>query len=113
MPFLIPVLLILLFGLLAVPFAVAFLIGVVKKQRWLKWIGGVGAVGILLVTVSLLGLFFYGTSGKQAVSFQGGTLCAKAPLVRTALQNSGGTPPCGGTFSTRMLVPSASVDAIE
>jgi hypothetical protein len=46
-----------------------------------------------------LGLFFYGKTGQQAVPFQGGILCAKAPLVRTALQNSGGAQPCGGTFS--------------
>jgi hypothetical protein len=54
------------------------------------------------------GLFFYGTSGQQAVPFQGGTLCTKAPLVRTPLQSSGGTPPCGGTFSLDFNVYVAS-----
>jgi hypothetical protein len=44
------------------------------------------------------GFFFYSTSGQQAVSFHGGMLCAKPPLMRTPLQTSGGTPPCGGTF---------------
>jgi hypothetical protein len=45
------------------------------------------------------GLFFYGKSGKQASPFQGGYLCAKAPLVRTPLQNSGGAAACSGTFA--------------
>ncbi|HVS10086.1 MAG TPA: hypothetical protein VMS76_09450, partial [Planctomycetota bacterium] len=45
------------------------------------------------------GIFFYGTSGKQAVAFQGGTLCVKGPLVRTALQDSGGVAPCSGSYS--------------
>jgi len=45
------------------------------------------------------GVLFYGKSGAAAVPFQGGTLCAKAPLVRTTLQLSGGTPPCGGAFA--------------
>jgi hypothetical protein len=44
------------------------------------------------------GLYFYGKSGPSNVPFQGGTLCAQLPLVRTMLQNSGGTAPCGGTF---------------
>ena len=30
---------------------------------------------------------------------QGGYLCVLAPAKRTGLQNSGGTPPCGGSFS--------------
>jgi hypothetical protein len=44
------------------------------------------------------GVHFYSKSGPISVSFQGGTLCAQAPLVRTMLQNSGGMPPCGGSF---------------
>jgi hypothetical protein len=56
----------------------------------------IGATNIL---DNKFGLFFYGKMGQQAVPFQGGTLCANAPLVRTALQNSGGTAPCGGMFS--------------
>jgi hypothetical protein len=46
-----------------------------------------------------LGLFFYGTSGKQSVAFQGGTLCANLPLTRTALQHSGGSASCSGSYS--------------
>ncbi|MCK6446545.1 MAG: FG-GAP repeat protein [Planctomycetes bacterium] len=49
------------------------------------------------------GLFFYGTSGEQAVAFQGGWLCAKPPHKRIALQNSGGNPPpgdCSGAYTT-------------
>ncbi len=47
------------------------------------------------------GLFFYSTTGKQAVAFQGGTLCIKLPTKRTALQGSGGNAPpndCSGSF---------------
>lgn len=48
------------------------------------------------------GLFFYGTTGPAAIPFQGGTLCAAPPIRRTAVQNSGGTPPpaldCSGTY---------------
>ncbi|MCE9593276.1 MAG: hypothetical protein K8S98_03685 [Planctomycetes bacterium] len=49
------------------------------------------------------GLFFYGTTGQQAVPFQGGTLCIKPPIKRTSVQNSGGNPSpandCTGTYS--------------
>jgi len=49
------------------------------------------------------GLLFYGTSGRAAIPFMGGILCVNPPLVRTALQSSGGTPPpvsnCSGTYS--------------
>ncbi|MBI5433669.1 MAG: hypothetical protein HZA52_12635 [Planctomycetes bacterium] len=48
------------------------------------------------------GLFFYSQHGKQAVPFQGGTLCVKAPLKRTSVQSSGGNPPpndCSGAFA--------------
>jgi hypothetical protein len=44
------------------------------------------------------GLYFYSKSGASNAPFQGGTLCAQPPLVRTMLQNSGGTAPCGGAF---------------
>jgi hypothetical protein len=78
----------------------------------------IGATNILNAK---FGLFFYGKSGQQAVPFQGGTLCAKAPLIRTSLQTSGGTPPCGGTFNMDFnayiasgkdpgLVPGTAVD---
>jgi hypothetical protein len=41
------------------------------------------------------GLLFYGYDSLE-VPFQGGTLCVKAPTVRTPVQNSGGgaTPSC-------------------
>jgi hypothetical protein len=42
------------------------------------------------------GLLFYSTSGPASAPFFGGTLCAHSPLKRTPVQNSGGTPPCGG-----------------
>ncbi|HVS17470.1 MAG TPA: hypothetical protein VMT18_02635, partial [Planctomycetota bacterium] len=44
------------------------------------------------------GLYFYSKGGPNNVPFQGGFLCAQPPLVRTMLQNSGGTTPCGGMF---------------
>ncbi|MBI5434027.1 MAG: VCBS repeat-containing protein [Planctomycetes bacterium] len=47
------------------------------------------------------GLFFYGTSGQVAAAFQGGTLCVKGPITRTALQNSGGNlapTDCSGSY---------------
>jgi ribosomal protein L14 len=45
------------------------------------------------------GIFFYGTSGKVSAPFLGGTLCVQRPLVRTALQHSGGSAPCSGGLS--------------
>jgi hypothetical protein len=52
------------------------------------------------------GLLFYGVSGQQAVPFQGGTLCVKAPIKRTPAVNSGGTLPpandCSGVYSIDM-----------
>ncbi|HVS19814.1 MAG TPA: choice-of-anchor B family protein, partial [Planctomycetota bacterium] len=47
------------------------------------------------------GLLFYAQS-PGAAPFHGGTLCVGSPLVRTALQNSGGSPPasdCSGTYA--------------
>ncbi len=46
------------------------------------------------------GLLFYGFQ-EQAVPFHNGWLCVKPPIVRTAVQSSGGNPPppdCSGTF---------------
>ncbi len=37
------------------------------------------------------GLFFYGVHGRNAAPFFGGTLCVKAPLVRTGLQSTAGS----------------------
>ena len=45
------------------------------------------------------GLYFYSKTGANNAPFQGGTLCGIAPLVRTPVQNSGGTPPCGGAYT--------------
>jgi len=46
-----------------------------------------------------LGLYFYSKTGANNAPFQGGTLCGTAPLVRTPVQNSGGTSPCGGAYT--------------
>jgi hypothetical protein len=59
--------------------------------------------GFVVTTINELndkfGLYFYSKSGPTNVAFQGGLLCAAPPLVRTKLQNSGGAPPCGGTYT--------------
>jgi len=47
-------------------------------------------------------LFFYSRAGQQSVPFQGGVLCVKLPIRRTAVQGSGGNPPpndCSGSFA--------------
>ncbi|HVS08921.1 MAG TPA: hypothetical protein VMS76_03530 [Planctomycetota bacterium] len=58
--------------------------------------------GFTISTTSVLddkfGLYFYSKSGPDNAPFQGGILCAQPPLMRTMLQNSGGTAPCGGMF---------------
>ena len=41
----------------------------------------------------------YGHNGSATLPFQGGTLCIQPTLWRSPLQVSGGSPPCGGTFS--------------
>jgi hypothetical protein len=60
------------------------------------------ASGFVIATTGTLpnksGLFFYGYTPKQ-VPYQGGYLCVQAPAKRTGIQNSGGTGPCGGSFS--------------
>jgi hypothetical protein len=49
------------------------------------------------------GILFYGANGSNAAPWLGGTLCVRAPLHRTPLQNSGGTPlplnDCSGNFT--------------
>jgi hypothetical protein len=53
------------------------------------------------VTASPPAPAFYGFL-PNAVPFQGGVLCVKPPTVRTAVQNSGGSPggsDCTGTFA--------------
>jgi hypothetical protein len=48
--------------------------------------------------VDRFGLMFYGYAASFA-PFQGGYLCIKPPFTRTPLQNSVGSPGCGGTYS--------------
>ena len=71
------------------------------------------------------GMVIYGTSGRTAVPFGGGTLCVAAPLRRTPAQNSGGSASgadCTGQYAFDFnawiaigfdpaLVPGAVVDA--
>jgi len=45
------------------------------------------------------GLYFYSKNGASSFAFQGGFLCGTPPLVRTPVQSSGGTPPCGGAYT--------------
>jgi hypothetical protein len=49
------------------------------------------------------GHLFYGVNGRQSAPFFGGFLCVAAPLARTPLAFSGGSPPsvddCSGTLS--------------
>ncbi|MCC6406492.1 MAG: hypothetical protein IT453_04965 [Planctomycetes bacterium] len=51
-------------------------------------------------------LLFYGIHGPSGAPFQGGILCVAAPIKRTPLVNSGGTPPpatdCSGHLSIDM-----------
>jgi Tol biopolymer transport system component len=51
-----------------------------------------------------IGLFFYGTSGDQALPFGNGWQCLAGPLVRMAVQSTGGAPPpaedCSGVLHT-------------
>jgi len=58
--------------------------------------------GFTITTSNVLdnkfGLYFYGKNGPSSVPLQGGILCAAPPLVRTLVQNSAGTAPCGGAF---------------
>jgi hypothetical protein len=67
-----------------------------------------------------LGFLLYGTSGRAALPFQGGTLCVAPPLHRTPMVSSGGSPPpaedCSGRWSidfnaflTNTLVQDAAV----
>jgi hypothetical protein len=56
-------------------------------------------IGTTNVLDNVFGLYFYSKSGSSILPFQGGTLCAQPPLVRTGLQDSGGAGPCGGSFS--------------
>jgi hypothetical protein len=59
--------------------------------------------GFVITTINELdgrnGLFAYSTTGPDSLPFQGGFLCVQAPVKRTPVQNSGGTPPCGGAYA--------------
>lgn len=62
-----------------------------------------GGTAPFLVTASQIlaqrsGLLFYGFQPHTG-NYQGGTLCVRAPVTRTGIQNSGGSGPCGGTYS--------------
>jgi hypothetical protein len=63
---------------------------------------GTALSGFTISTTNVLsnkfGVYFYSKSGPNAAAFQGGFLCAQPPLVRTVVQSSGGTSPCGGMF---------------
>jgi choice-of-anchor B domain-containing protein len=48
------------------------------------------------------GLMFYSLTGRDSSAFQGGTLCVAAPIRRTPVSNSGGSPSgndCSGAYS--------------
>jgi hypothetical protein len=48
------------------------------------------------------GLFFYSIWGRNAVSYQGGTICVRSPVARTPVTSSGGSPvgtDCSGVLS--------------
>ncbi|NUP97115.1 MAG: hypothetical protein HUU28_13225 [Planctomycetaceae bacterium] len=72
------------------------------------WSGepSVSAVTPFVVTASNVinqktGGFFFGLNGRNANPFQGGTLCVRAPFVRTAAQSSGGS--VGGSDCSGLL----------
>ncbi len=44
------------------------------------------------------GLLYFGTTGKNNLPFNGGTLCVKAPHYRLPVQNAGGAGICGGSI---------------
>ncbi|MCK6445741.1 MAG: hypothetical protein L6Q99_05055 [Planctomycetes bacterium] len=56
-------------------------------------------VSATLVRSNVNGLFFYSTIGANGAPFQGGHLCVKPPIKRTAVVNSGGSGPCGGALN--------------
>jgi hypothetical protein len=60
MTFVFPILIIIAFGTLSIPFAVLFLVGKFKKRRWMKWVGGLCTASILFIAISAVGFLVYG-----------------------------------------------------
>lgn len=56
-------------------------------------------VGANQIVPAMNGLLFYGVTKAAAVPFQGGLMCMQAPILRSAIQNSGGAAPCSGSFA--------------
>jgi hypothetical protein len=56
-------------------------------------------VGAWQVLAANNGILIYSKTGSASVPFQGGFLCLASPVVRTAMQNAGGSGPCGGSFA--------------
>ncbi|HVS17553.1 MAG TPA: hypothetical protein VMT18_03050 [Planctomycetota bacterium] len=52
-----------------------------------------------LIVPGMNGILIYSPSATAATPFQGGLLCFGSPVVRTPLQNAGGSAPCSGTYS--------------
>ncbi|MCE9592840.1 MAG: hypothetical protein K8S98_01495 [Planctomycetes bacterium] len=57
------------------------------------------AIECASIGVNKNGLLFYSTAGASNAPYQGGVLCVKAPIKRSAPQNSGGTTGCSGKYS--------------
>ena len=71
------------------------------KQKSVLLAGSGLTVGAWAVAPGNNGLFFYSKTGADATPFQGGFLCAAAPVQRTFGMNSGGSgPSCGGSENT-------------
>lgn len=56
-------------------------------------------VGANQLVPAMNGLLFYGVTDAATTPFQGGLMCMQSPITRTALQNSGGSAPCSGSFA--------------
>lgn len=79
----------------------SFCVAKLNSQGCLPTLTGIGVSSVSSVsgfTVSATqvlnqraGLFLYGTNGPAAAAFQGGTMCVRLPVRRTAQQNSGGS----------------------
>jgi hypothetical protein len=91
-----------------------YCVGKVNSLGCIPHIGATGipsataGSGFVVTDVNVLnnksGILLYGTSGRLALPFQGGTLCVQSPR-RTPAVSSGGSPPpnnCSGAFSIDM-----------